>query len=172
MQYDDVLTLNHRSDKLFYLIIINFINRKSLEKKRKEVELKEQKITELNQQLNKRKEQMDQLEKSLKNAGGAAASGAELSKKLADTQLLLEKWEFICQWWQHIILNLIFFSLLISRFRTVKELEVAKEETKRSVQETERLLQLVQMSQEEQNAKEKQIGELQQWVKKNFFIVL
>lgn len=67
------------------------MNRKSLEKKRMEVELKEQKITELNQQLNKRKEQMDQLEKSLKNAGGAAASGAELSKKLADTQLLLEK---------------------------------------------------------------------------------
>lgn len=56
------------------------------------------------------------------------------------------------------------FLLLISRFRTVKELEVAKEEIKRSVQETERLLQLVQMSQEEQNAKEKQIGELQQWV--------
>lgn len=67
------------------------MHRKSLEKKRKEVELKEQKITELNQQLNKRKEQMDQLEKSLKNAGGAAASSAELSKKLADTQILLEK---------------------------------------------------------------------------------
>lgn len=75
-----------------WLFSLSFINRKSLEKKRKEVEMKEQKITELNQQLNKRKEQMDQLEKSLKNAGGAAASGAELSKKLADTQLLLEKW--------------------------------------------------------------------------------
>lgn len=167
LQYDDVLTLNHRSDKLFFSSSFNFMNRKSLEKKRMEVELKEQKITELNQQLNKRKEQMDQLEKSLKNAGGAAASGAELSKKLADTQLLLEKWELTCQWWQHIVSNL--FPLLISRFRTVKELEVAKEETKRSVQETERLLQLVQMSQEEQNAKEKQIGELQQWVEKKTF---
>lgn len=47
-------------------------------------------------------------------------------------------------------------------FRTAKELEMAKEETKRSVQETERLLQLVQMSQEEQNMKEKTIMELQQ----------
>jgi hypothetical protein len=41
-------------------------------------------------------------------------------------------------------------------------LEAAKEETKRAVQETERLLQLVGMSQEEQNQKEKTIMELQQ----------
>jgi ABC-type transporter Mla subunit MlaD len=45
---------------------------------------------ELNQQLNKRKEQMDQLEKSLQKAGGSAAATAELSKKLADTQMHLE----------------------------------------------------------------------------------
>lgn len=61
-----------------------------MEKKRKEVEMKEQKITELNQQLNKRKDQMDQLEKSLQKSGGNAAT-AELTKKLADTQMLLEK---------------------------------------------------------------------------------
>ena len=43
-----------------------------------------------------------------------------------------------------------------------KELEKAKEEASRSTQETERLLQLVQMSQEEQNSKEKQIRDLQE----------
>lgn len=45
-----------------------------------------------------------------------------------------------------------------------KELEKAKEESSRSVAETERLLQLMQMTQEEQNTKEKQIRELQEWV--------
>lgn len=47
-------------------------------------------------------------------------------------------------------------------FRIVKQLEESKEETKRSATETERLLQLVQMSQEEQNSKEKTIMDLQQ----------
>lgn len=64
--------------------------RKSVEKKRKEVEAKEQKMAELNQQLNKRKEQMDQLEQSLKKAGGTTAATTELSKKLAETQQYLE----------------------------------------------------------------------------------
>lgn len=41
-------------------------------------------------------------------------------------------------------------------------MEKAKEDAQRSATEMERLLQLVQMSQEEQNAKEKQIQELQQ----------
>lgn len=44
----------------------------------------------------------------------------------------------------------------------MKELENAREESKRAAQETERLLQLVQMSQEEQNSKEKTIMDLQQ----------
>lgn len=65
-------------------------NRKTVEKKRKDVEAKEQKMGELNQQLNKRKEQMDQLEKSLQKAGGSAAATAELSKKLAETQHQLD----------------------------------------------------------------------------------
>lgn len=43
-----------------------------------------------------------------------------------------------------------------------KELERAKEEAGRSSAETERLLQLMQMTQEEQNSKEKQIRELQE----------
>lgn len=43
-----------------------------------------------------------------------------------------------------------------------KNYEKAQEEAKRSAAEMERLLQLVQMSQEEQNVKEKQIMELQQ----------
>lgn len=43
-----------------------------------------------------------------------------------------------------------------------KELEKSKEEANRCGQETERLLHLVQMSQEEQNSKEKQIRELQE----------
>lgn len=43
-----------------------------------------------------------------------------------------------------------------------QELQKAKEEAQRSATEMERLLQLVQMSQEEQNAKEKQIVQLQQ----------
>lgn len=45
-----------------------------------------------------------------------------------------------------------------------KQVEKAKEEASRSSGEMERLLQLVQMSQEEQNAKEKTIMELQQYV--------
>lgn len=43
-----------------------------------------------------------------------------------------------------------------------KQLEESKEEIKRGATETERLLQLVQMSQEEQNSKEKTIMDLQQ----------
>lgn len=43
-----------------------------------------------------------------------------------------------------------------------KEMEKAKEESGRSAAETERLLQLVQMTQEEQNTKEKQIRDLQE----------
>jgi hypothetical protein len=46
--------------------------------------------------------------------------------------------------------------------RTIKQLEASNEESKRAAQETERLLQLVQMSQEEQNSKEKTIMDLQQ----------
>lgn len=45
-----------------------------------------------------------------------------------------------------------------------KEYEAAKEKANQSAQETDRLLQLVQMTQEEQNAKEKQIMDLQAWV--------
>lgn len=45
-----------------------------------------------------------------------------------------------------------------------RELEKAKEESGRSAAETERLLKLVQMTQEEQNSKEKQIRDLQEWV--------
>lgn len=47
---------------------------------------------------------------------------------------------------------------------TIKQLEGANEESKRAAQETERLLQLVQMSQEEQNSKEKTIMDLQQYL--------
>lgn len=43
-----------------------------------------------------------------------------------------------------------------------KELEKTKEEASRSQTDMERLLQVVQMGQEEQNAKEKQIRELQE----------
>lgn len=43
-----------------------------------------------------------------------------------------------------------------------QQLEQTKEEAKRLTTETERLLQLVQMSQEEQAQKEKQIMDLQQ----------
>lgn len=45
-----------------------------------------------------------------------------------------------------------------------QQLQKANEESQRSSTEMERLLQLVQMSQEEQNAKEKTIMELQQSV--------
>lgn len=51
-----------------------------------------------------------------------------------------------------------------------KKYETAQEEAKRSATEMERLLQLVQMSQEEQNTKEKQIMDLQQYVY-NFLLI-
>lgn len=44
----------------------------------------------------------------------------------------------------------------------MKELQTTKEEHQKAAAETERLLKLVQMSQEEQNAKEKTIMDLQQ----------
>lgn len=44
----------------------------------------------------------------------------------------------------------------------MKELQATKEEHMKATAETERLLKLVQMSQEEQNAKEKTIMDLQQ----------
>lgn len=43
-----------------------------------------------------------------------------------------------------------------------KQYETAKDEAAKAQQETERLLQVVQMTQEEQNAKEKTIMDLQQ----------
>lgn len=43
-------------------------------------------------------------------------------------------------------------------------MEKSKEEASRSQTDMERLLQVVQMGQEEQNAKEKQIRELQEYV--------
>jgi len=46
--------------------------------------------------------------------------------------------------------------------RTIKQAEESKEASNRAAAETERLLQLVQMSQEEQNSKEKTIMDLQQ----------
>lgn len=45
-----------------------------------------------------------------------------------------------------------------------QELDKAHEDLKRSQEEMERLLQLVQMSQEEHNQKDKAISDLQQWV--------
>lgn len=54
-------------------------------------------------------------------------------------------------------LNFLFFCS-----RTQKQFETAKEEAAKASQETERLLQVVQMTQEEQNAKEKTIMDLQQ----------
>lgn len=68
--------------------------------------------------------------------GGAASAASELNKKLTEQEKELESHR--------------------------KQLEQAKEEAKRSATEMERLLQLVQMSQEEQNSKEKTIMELQQ----------
>lgn len=45
-----------------------------------------------------------------------------------------------------------------------KDLKEAKENAKRSQEEVDRLLKLVQMSQEEQNTKERQIHDLQTYV--------
>lgn len=50
-----------------------------------------------------------------------------------------------------------------------KELEKSKDEASRSQTDMERLLQVVQMGQEEQNAKEKQIRELQEYVNNTNF---
>lgn len=52
--------------------------------------------------------------------------------------------------------------MIVCDFRTQKQLDQAKEEAAKSTQETERLLQVVQMTQEEQNSKEKTIMDLQQ----------
>lgn len=68
----------------------------------------------------------------------------------------------------------------ICHFSAQKQYEEAKVEAAKASQETERLLQVVQMTQEEQNAKEKTIMDLQQYEsitnismkkKKNFIYV-
>lgn len=69
-------------------------------------------------------------------AGGSTAAVSDLNRKLTESQKDAES------------LN--------------QQLESTKEEAKRLTTETERLLQLVQMSQEEQAQKEKQIMDLQQ----------
>lgn len=75
---------------------------------------------------------------SIFQAGGSTAAAADMNRKLTETQKDAEQLK--------------------------KHLEESKEEAKRLTTETERLLQLVQMSQEEQAQKEKQIIELTQYV--------
>ncbi|XP_050680533.1 ELKS/Rab6-interacting/CAST family member 1-like isoform X6 [Leptidea sinapis] len=114
-------------------------NRRAVDNKRKDVEEKEKSLMELDRQLKKRKEQMDQMEASLRKAGGSTAAVTEMNRKLTDTQKEADE--------------------------VKKQLNQSQEESKRLATETERLLQLVQMSQEEQAQKEKQIMELQQSVR-------
>lgn len=71
-------------------------------------------------------------------AGGSTAAVSELNRKLTDSQKDAEQLK--------------------------QQLDQTKDEAKRLTTETERLLQLVQMSQEEQAQKEKQIMDLQQLV--------
>lgn len=52
--------------------------------------------------------------------------------------------------------------MIDSLHRVQKQYETAKDEAAKAQQETERLLQVVQMTQEEQNSKEKTIMDLQQ----------
>lgn len=114
-------------------------HRKAVEAKRKDVEEKEKSLAELDRQLKKRKEQMDQMEASLRKAGGSTAAVTDLNRKLTDTQKEAETMK--------------------------QQLEQSKEEAARLSAETERLLQLVQMSQEEQAQKEKQMMEMQQSIR-------
>lgn len=65
------------------------------------------------------------------------------------------------------ILHYYLLLLFLFIYRCIKELQNTKEEHKKATAETERLLKLVQMSQEEQNAKEKTIMDLQQYVENN-----
>lgn len=58
----------------------------------------------------------------------------------------------------------------LNLFSVQKQYEEAKDEAAKASQETERLLQVVQMTQEEQNAKEKTIMDLQQYVDENRYI--
>lgn len=69
-------------------------------------------------------------------AGGTTAAVTELNKKLTEAQKEAEQ--------------------------AKQQMEQSMEESKRLTAETERLLQLVHMTQEEQNQKEKKIAELQQ----------
>lgn len=71
-------------------------------------------------------------------AGGSAAAVTDLNRKLGDTQKEADQLK--------------------------QQLKTSEEESKRLAAETERLLQLVQMSQEEQAQKEKQMMEMQQYV--------
>lgn len=54
------------------------------------------------------------------------------------------------------------FGFVVVNCSVQKQYEQAKDEATKASQETERLLQVVQMTQEEQNAKEKTIMDLQQ----------
>lgn len=76
--------------------------------------------------------------KSFFQAGGSTAAAGELNRKLTESQKEADQLK--------------------------QQMDQSKEEAKRLTTETERLLQLVQMSQEEQAQKEKQIMDLTQWV--------
>lgn len=126
--------------------------RRNVDNKIKQISEREKAIHENDKQLQRRKDQLDQLENSLKK---------------------VIFFVFNCG------LLVIFVLILLLQSggnaaavtemnkeldNTRQQLKKAQDESQRSGAEMERLLQLVQMSQEEQNAKEKTIMDLQQYV--------
>lgn len=122
--------------------------KRALDNRQRQIEQKEKELQDLEKKLQKRKEQVDQLEMSLQKVN-LNTFKAKMSLKCI----------FVCQAGGNAAA---LGDLNKKLVEAEKNFEKSQEEVKRSGAEMERLLQLVQMSQEEQNAKEKQIMELQQ----------
>uniref|UniRef100_A0A1Y1LD43 ELKS/Rab6-interacting/CAST family member 1 n=2 Tax=Photinus pyralis TaxID=7054 RepID=A0A1Y1LD43_PHOPY len=124
--------------------------RKHIEEQRKHIEEQSRRVDEQRKTVENKHKHVDEKEKQL----------AELDKQLKKRKEQMDQLEASLQKAGG---NVAVAGELNKKLvEAEKKLEKAQEESQRSATEMERLLQLVQMSQEEQNTKERQIVELQQ----------
>ena len=117
--------------------------RRNSDQRAKQIEERQRAVEEAERQAKKRKEALDQLDERLKQQQKSQPGGQESSGGGAQMAKQLAERE--------------------------TEIKKLKEDSVRAQSETERLLQLMQMTQEEQFAKEKTIMELQEYINRSWF---
>lgn len=115
--------------------------RRNSDQRGKQIEERQRAVEEAERQAKKRKEALDQLDERLKQQQKSQPGGQESSGGGAQMAKQLAERE--------------------------TEIKKLKEDSVRAQSETERLLQLMQMTQEEQFAKEKTIMELQEYINRS-----